>query len=122
LSAKVLVSGTLFQAPEKRAVKRGRFCVTATLIAKDGDHTRLWPIVAFNETVQAELMRLSGGDAVAVQGSLRAELYDKAGETQLAFGVVAEHARGLRRADRKRKNGDATSALGTESWRPPFVQ
>jgi hypothetical protein len=38
--------------------------VTATLKAKVGDHTQFWHVVALSETVQAELMHLSDGDAV----------------------------------------------------------
>src|SRR5262249_46778438 len=95
MPAKIVVLGTLYRMPEKRALKPGRSCVTAILLAKDGDHARLWQVVAFSDTVQAELMRLSAGDAVAVRGSLRAELYDKNGETQLSFGVIAEHAVGV---------------------------
>ena len=100
MPAKVVVSGTLYQMAEKRALAPGKSCVTATLLARDGEHARLWPIVAFSEAVQSELMRLAAGDALAVQGAIRAELYDKNGETQLSFGVVAEHAVGMRQPDK----------------------
>ncbi|MBO0733674.1 MAG: single-stranded DNA-binding protein [Methylocapsa sp.] len=100
MPAKVVVSGTLYRMAERRALAPGKSCVTATLLAMDGEHARLWPIVAFSEAVQSELMRLAAGDALAVQGSLRAELYDKNGETQLSFGVIAEHAVGMRQPDK----------------------
>src|SRR5882724_395531 len=92
MTTRVRVSGTLFHPPESRTLKR---CVTATLKAKDGGNTRFWHIVAFSKTVQAELMRLSDGDAVVVDGSLKAEFHDRNGETELSFGVIAERAVGL---------------------------
>jgi single-stranded DNA-binding protein len=120
--AKVLVSGTLYQMPEKRALKAGKSCVTAILLAKEGEHTRLWPIVAFNDAVQSELMRLSVGDAVAVRGSLKAELYDKNGETQLSFGVIAEHAVGLRRREKRGPSGPQSPAQSADVFAAPTAQ
>jgi single-stranded DNA-binding protein len=73
----------------------------ATLEAKDGNYTQFWRIAAFSEPVQVELMRLTDGDAVAVEGALKAELYDRNGETDLAFGVIAEHVLPLRRPGKK---------------------
>ena len=57
------------------------------LKTKDGNHTQLWCIAAFSEPVQVELRRLTAGDAVAIEGALKAELYDRDGETELSFGV-----------------------------------
>lgn len=103
MTARVRVSGTLVHAPESRTLKDGGLFVTATVKAKDGAHTQFWHIVSFTETAQAELMRLSDGDAVAVQGSLKAELYDKNGETELFFGIIAEDAHGLRQPGKRRR-------------------
>jgi hypothetical protein len=36
-------------------------------------------VLAFSETAQTELMRLCDGDAVSLQGSLSAEIYQPAG-------------------------------------------
>jgi single-stranded DNA-binding protein len=113
MTARVFVRGTLSRAPESGVLKNGALFVTATLKAKDGDHRQFWHVVAFSETVQAELMHLSDGDAVAVQGSLKAELYDKDGETELFFGIIAEHALGLRQPGKKRReDGWAASHRG----------
>jgi Single-strand binding protein family len=95
MTAKVLMTGTLFARPEKRSLRNGALCVTAILKIRQGNHTRLWHIAAFRETVKATLLRLSEGDAVAVQGLLKAELYDSSGETRLSCGVIAERALGL---------------------------
>jgi single-stranded DNA-binding protein len=123
MTARVVVRGTLSRAPESGVLKNGAPFVTATLNAKDGDHMQFWQIVAFSETVQAELMQLSDGDAVAVQGSLRAELYDKHGETELFFGIIAEHALGLRQPGKKRrKDGWAATHRGDARRLQPSIQ
>jgi len=96
MTARVQVAGIPSDAPASRELKGGRQCVTATLRAKDGKNTRFWHIVAFNETVQADFGRLTDGDAVAVRGALKAELYDRSGETDLSFRVIAEDVLPLR--------------------------
>jgi single-stranded DNA-binding protein len=80
MTAHVLVTGTLFRQPEQRTSKAGKPFVTATLKAKDGDEKQWWKLVAFSESAQAELMRLQGGDAVSMQGSLKVGLYEKDGD------------------------------------------
>jgi single-stranded DNA-binding protein len=126
MTARVRVSGILVRAPESRALKAGRSiatATTATLKAKDGDYARFWRIAAFNEAAQAELLRLSDGDAVAVGGSLKAELYDRNGETELSFGVIAEHVLPLRQPGKKRKTeGRATPQRADATWPPSFLQ
>jgi single-stranded DNA-binding protein len=126
MTARVCVSGALVDAPETRALKAGRSiatATTATLKAKDGDYAQLWRIAAFNEAAQAELLRLSDGDVVVVGGSLKAELYDRNGETELSFGVVAEHVLPLRQPGKKRKTeGRATPHRADAAWPPAFLQ
>jgi single-stranded DNA-binding protein len=123
MTASVLVKGTLLHAPESRTLKNGGLCVKATLKAKDGDYTRFWHILAFDEAVQAALLRLSDGDAVAVQGSLKAELHDRNGETALSFGVIAERAQSLHQPGKKRsKEERGFHATAGRELPPLFVQ
>lgn len=103
MTARVQVRGTLTHTPESRKLKGGGLCVAATLKAKNGDRSQYWQIVAFSEEPRSELMRLSEGDAVAVQGSLKADLFDRGGEVGLLFGVIAEHAVALRQPGQKRR-------------------
>jgi single-stranded DNA-binding protein len=50
------------------------------------------------------LTRLSDGDAVAVQGSLKADFYDNTGgQTKLSVGVIAEDVLPLRQPGKNRK-------------------
>lgn len=95
MTAKVLIAGTLFARPEKWTLMNGALCVIAVVKTRQANHTRLWHIAAFREAAKQTLLRLSEGDAVAVQGLYKAELYDSSGETRLSCGVIAERARGL---------------------------
>jgi single-stranded DNA-binding protein len=126
MTTRVRVSGTLFHAPESRTLKAGRAsatATTATLKAKDGNYTQFWRIAAFSEPVQVELKRLTAGDAVAVEGALKAELYDRHGEIELSFGVIAEHVLPLRQPGQKRKKeGRAATHRVDATWPPRFLQ
>jgi single-stranded DNA-binding protein len=99
-----LVTGSLFRAPEQRTSKANKPYVTATIKAKDGDAFQFWRVTAFADTVQAELLRLTDGDAVSVQGSLKAELYAKdGGEQKLSLSLIAEHVLVLRQPRKPRE-------------------
>jgi len=92
-----LVTGAIFRAPEQRTSKASKPYVTATIKAKDGDAFQFCRLTAFSDTVQAELMRLTDGDAVSVQGSLKAEIYDaSSGEKRISLSVIADHVLALR--------------------------
>jgi single-stranded DNA-binding protein len=104
MSTYVLVSGSLFRAPEQRTSKAGKLYVTATIKAKDGDAFQFWRVTAFSESVQAELMRLTDGDALSVQGALKAETYEKNGATKLSLSVVADHVLAQRQPPKPREN------------------
>ena len=68
-------------------------------------------------------MRLTAGDAVAVEGALKAELYDRNGETDLSFGVIAEHVLPLRRPGKKRRKEGGAATQGVDAtWPPRFLQ
>ena len=126
MTARVRVSGTLFHPPESRILKAGRAnatATTATLKTRDSNCMQLWRIAAFSEPVQAELMRLTAGDAVAVLGELKAELYDRNGETELSFGVIAEHVLPLRQPGKRRKKEGRAATHGVDAtWPPRFLQ
>jgi single-stranded DNA-binding protein len=97
MSTYVLVSGSLFHAPEQRTSKAGKPFVTATIKSKDGEAVQWWKIVAFAECAQAELLRLGDGDAVACQGALKIETYEKDGETKIALSIIANNVLALRK-------------------------
>jgi single-stranded DNA-binding protein len=103
MMAHVLVTGALFKAPEQRTSKAGKPFVTATIKAKDGDSAQWWRVIAFSESAQAELMRLTDGDALSVQGGLKVEIYAKdGGEPKLSLSITADHVLALRQPPRKK--------------------
>ena len=110
MTGRVLITGKLFARPEKRTLRNGAHCVMAIVKSRDGTHTRLWHIAAFNRAAQVTLLQLSDGDAVAVQGFLKAELYDSSGETRVSCGIIAERALGLRQRCEKRAGEDRSAA------------
>jgi single-stranded DNA-binding protein len=55
-----------------------------------------WNAIAFSESAQTELMRLDGGDALSVQGVMKAGTYEKDGVTKLSLSIVADHVLALR--------------------------
>ncbi len=57
---------------------------------RDGEASQFWRVLAFSDTAQAELLRLDDGDAVSVQGALRAEVYSKDGEARVGLTVIAD--------------------------------
>src|SRR5262249_28281462 len=85
MTAHVLISGTLFRAPEQPTAKSGKPILLATARAKEGDSSQFWRVIAISENVQAELIRLADGDAMSGQGSLRAETYRAEGGENEGF-------------------------------------
>src|SRR5215472_17602384 len=114
MSAHVLISGTLFRSPEERTGKTsGKNFVVATVRVRDGEAAQYWRVLAFSDTAQSELLRLEDGDALAVQGSLRAEAYSKDGEPRVGLTVIADVVLPLRRP-RKREERQAAQAYDDE--------
>jgi hypothetical protein len=68
-----LISGTLFRSPEERISKSGRSFATATLRVREGDSSLFVKIFGFSDHIKDEMLRLSDGDAVAIQGPLKVE-------------------------------------------------
>jgi single-stranded DNA-binding protein len=108
MMAHVLISGTLFREPEQRTSKAGKPFVT--LKAKDGEKAQWWKVLAFAESVQAELMRLADGDALSVQGALKAETYEKDGATKLSLSVLVDHVLALRQPPKARRERQVPAA------------
>jgi hypothetical protein len=79
MSVFVLVSGSLWKNPEQRSSsKTGKLFTTASIRTSSADNAAadFWNLLIFSETVAAELMRLSEGDKLAAQGSLKLEIYN----------------------------------------------
>jgi hypothetical protein len=96
MTVHILVSGTLFKNPEQRtSSKTGKAYVTASIRTASADNSTadFWNLLAFGDTVQAELLRLSEGDKLAAQGSLKLEIYNgKISRTVFVDSVLALRA------------------------------
>jgi single-stranded DNA-binding protein len=104
MTAHALVTGVLYRQPEQRMAKTGKPFVVATLKAMCGDGAQWWKVIVFSESAGAELMRLGDGDAVSVQGAMKAELYrPEGGEPRLSLSVVADQILALRQPPRQRE-------------------
>lgn len=104
MTARVLVTGSLFKAPEQRQSKSGKPYIVATLKCGDGETFQFWRITSFSESAAAELMRLGDGDALSVQGLMTAGLYVKdGGETRITFSLIADQVLALRQPPKDRK-------------------
>jgi hypothetical protein len=79
----------LFHSPEERVSKSsGKSYVSATLKTRNGDDTQFIRLLAFSSTAQTELSRLVDGEALAVQGDLKAEAYEKDCELRVSLTVM----------------------------------
>ena len=92
-----------FERENSAPRKQAKPFVTATIRVKDGEEAQWWKVLAFSETVQSELMRLTDGDALSVQGALKAETYEKDGASRLSLSVVADQVLALRQPRRAKK-------------------
>jgi single-stranded DNA-binding protein len=99
-----LVSGTIFREVAQRTSKTGKPYASATLRAKDGDTAQFIRVTVFSESSQVDLLQLSEGDAVAVTGPLKTELYTaQNGETKIALSIVADKILPLKKQSKERE-------------------
>jgi single-stranded DNA-binding protein len=89
-TARVIVLGTLYRAPESRIAKSGKAYVTATPREDVAGETRWWRITGFSESVSHEMLTLHDGDPVAVSGSFTASIYEASTGPRLSLSVVVD--------------------------------
>ncbi|HEY8215380.1 MAG TPA: single-stranded DNA-binding protein [Methylocystis sp.] len=106
MTAHVLVTGTLFRAPERKTSRNGRDYAAATLKVREGENgSTFWRLTCFSESAMSELLRLTDGDGVSCQGSMKAEIYKPDnGEPRLSLSLVADQVLALRQPARRREN------------------
>jgi single-stranded DNA-binding protein len=108
MTVHILVSGSLFKNPELRTSKTGKTYATASIRTASADNTAadFWNLLVFSETVQEELMRLSEGDKLSAQGSLKLEIYNG----KISRSVFVDAILPLRAPPRERKPKAAKAA------------
>jgi hypothetical protein len=117
MSVAVLVTGTLFKEPQQRIGKTGKPYVTTTIKAAGADNASsdFWSLLAFGDTAGAELLRLAVGERVAVQGSMKLELFEKNGETRISRTIFCDHAMALRQPPKERRAKAAKAPTAQET-------
>jgi single-stranded DNA-binding protein len=104
MTAFAIITGALFKAPEQKQSKAGKPFVSATVKCGAGEQTQWWRVIAFSETAQAELLRLGDGDAVSVQGSMKAEIYQRDGSApRVSLSITADNVLALRQPPKQAK-------------------
>jgi hypothetical protein len=105
MSVAVLVSGSIFREPEQRTSQAGKRYVTCTIKAASADNSSsdFWNALCFSETAGAELMRLSVNERLAVQGSMKIELFEKDGQQRISRTVFVDSVLALHAPPKERK-------------------
>ncbi len=97
MSVFVLVTGAIWRAPETKTSPGGERYVAAVVRSNHEDITTFWSVEAFDPRAAEELLRLGFGEAVSIQGTMRAEIQKSAaGEPRLSLTLVAHAALSLR--------------------------
>jgi single-stranded DNA-binding protein len=109
MSASALLSGALHKAPERRTSKGGKAYVSATMREGSGDAVTWWKILCFSETAAEELLALADGDAVAVSGAFKVEIYEKNGEQRLSHTVFVDRVITAHRQKAKKRAQQSAS-------------
>jgi hypothetical protein len=88
MSARSIVSGALFRAPESKTSKAGRPYALATIREGTGELRRWWKAFIFSASAIEEVSRLGDGDPIAVAGEIDAQIYTPAGsESRINWSV-----------------------------------
>jgi single-stranded DNA-binding protein len=117
MTVAVLVSGSLFKNPELKTSKTGKTYATASIRTASADNTAadFWNLLVFGDTAQVDLMRLSEGEKLAAQGSLRLELYNG----KISRTVFVDAILPLRAAPRTPKMKAAKAAPTAQGLQSP---
>jgi single-stranded DNA-binding protein len=100
----VLINGSLWRDPVARQSKGGKQFTTALLRAGTPTDAQWVNVVCFDQLAQSELLRLTAGDAVSVQGTGRISIFqDKNGEHRASLDVTANHVLALRQPKKAKR-------------------
>lgn len=112
-----LIAGKVHGRPEQRTGKSGRGFVVAKVraaVAGDGDAVFV-NVLAFSESVQAALLALGDGDAVALVGTLTPKAWtDREGMARPALDLVAAQVLTAYGLKRKREAVAAAAGAGEQ--------
>lgn len=105
MTVAVLINGKIERAPEMRGARNGSKFATATVRTAAGSELQFWRVFAFSASVAAELMRLGEGDALALQGIPRFEIWRATdGEPRVSLSMTIDSVLALRQPPKQRKS------------------
>ena len=112
-----VVSGSLFKTPELKTSRSGKTYATASIRTPAADNTAadFWNLLVFSTSVQEELLRLSEGDKLAVQGSVKLEIFNG----KISRTVFVDHILALRAPPKERKPKAAKPAPTSQEQSTP---
>jgi single-stranded DNA-binding protein len=104
MSVAILLQGRLERAPETRTSRNGNTFAMATMRVAAGSEIQFWRCFVFSESAAAELQRLREGDALAVQGTPKFEIYTPdGGAARISLSLTADHVLPLKQPPKERK-------------------
>jgi len=124
MSARAIVSGVLFRPPVEKISKAGKPYVIATVREGNGDATRWWKILFFNEPAREEALRLGDGEPIAVAGEFDANVWAPEGrEPRVNLTLTADAILSARKPNKAAKSIKATNgrAIAAASWAAPTL-
>jgi single-stranded DNA-binding protein len=89
MSIHVLVTGILHKDAVSRVSQNGNNYATCTVRVEHDGQTVWANVICFDEVAQAELLRLSAGDAVSIHGKGMPKVYMKDDEARPSLQVTA---------------------------------
>ena len=114
MTTTALVSGKLFRDPERKVSRGDKLYVLATVRDGQGDDATWWKVLAFGTEACDELLGLKAGDAVAMSGTLKAEVYTPSGgEPRVSLSVLADRVISAHR-QKKEKAAEARTERKAE--------
>ncbi len=117
MSARAIVDGVLFKAPQTKTSKAGKPYAAATIREGTGERVRWWKCYFFSESAIEEILRLGAGDPIAVAGAFDCELYTPpGGQPQLSWKITADAVLSARPKPKKAKPQDSRQPFETKHW------
>lgn len=121
MALSILLQGKLERAPEIRVSRNGANFTMATMRVSAGTELQFWRIFVFSESAQAELARLSEGDALSVQGIPKFEVYrPEGGAPRVSLSITVDQLLALRQPPRERKPKESPAPAPQPARRPPL--
>jgi hypothetical protein len=116
MTARAIVSGVIFKAPQTKTTKAGKPYAIATIREGTGERVRWWKAFVFNEFSIEEILRLGDGDPIAVSGEFDCELCPPpGGESRVSWKITAYAVLSAKATPKQRAGREVAEA----SWAAP---